>query len=581
MKNIILILCIVIYSNVFAFDFTIIHTNDLHSYVGGIGPDTLFTAKENDNDPVFGHYARISYLINQTKEKLKKKNEPYILIDAGDFYAGTVFQILGPDENTPVMPELEFFLYNNYDFSTIGNHEFDAYDKGFYHMLNKIDSKKKNFKILASNLVFNNPQSLWKRFYKRYEGKEHNNLITDIYIKNLKHDGKNLKVGFIGILGPDGAKVSLSNRKDASFIGMNDKQVKLEKEKLYQHLQMYIDKLRTQYKADIVIITMHAGTPEDNEIAKHVDGVDIIIAGHTHELYEVPRHINNTIITQVKCYGNYLGILPLRWNGQNVILQNNNPTYKIVDDKVPVDKKYLKLVEKYIDSINKHVAEYGYKYDTPIFINNQNHKRIGGQSLNKVGLMVTSAIKKQFNLSKKENEDPIDIYFTTMGMVRADLHAPVKDTPYQFSDTFKFLPLGSSKDGKPGFPIVTFYLKKKEVKLLLNFLEIYKYVSGDYTPVFSNDISYKVNKWGIPMFNRLQKLKLRGIPFDKWPDYIHLATSSYVASHITQVGAMSYGLVNFTPTNKYGKVIKKPFMTNKKEFKLFSDYMKLAGKAFY
>lgn len=581
MKNLFLLNIFLISLNTFAFDFTVIHTNDLHSYVGGIGPDALFTEQENDEDPVFGHYARLTHLINKTKTNLNGKNEPYVLIDAGDFYAGTLFQILGPSEKTPVMPELEFFLYNNYDFSTIGNHEFDAKDKGFYHMLNKVDDQKKNFKLLATNLRFNNEKSLWKKFYKKYDGKEHDGLLTDIYIKDLESNNKKLRIGFIGILGPDGAKVSISNRKDASFVGMNDKEVKVEEKKLYELLQKNVDTLKSKYNSDVIIVTMHAGTPEDNEIAKHVNGIDVIIAGHTHELYEVPRHVNDTIITQVKCYGNYLGVLPLKWNGKKVILQNNNPTYKIVDDTIPVDKDYMKLVKKYIGSINEHLEDFDYKYDTPIFKTNQTFKRKDGESQNKIGLMVTSAIKKQYNLSKKEDEDPIDIYFTTMGMVRADLHAPAKDTPYQLSDTFKFLPLGRSDDGSPGFPIVTFYLKKKEVKLLLNFLEIYKYVSGDYTPVFSNDISYTINKWGIPMFNRLKDLKLRGLPFDQWPEYLNLATTSYVASHIHQVGPMSYGLVSFTPTNKQGVEVKVPHMTDKKEFKLFSDYMKLVGKPFY
>lgn len=574
LKLVTLLLC----SNVWAFDFTIIHTNDLHSYVGGLGPDALFTAKTNDKDPVFGHYSRLSYQIGLTKEKLKNKKEPFILMDAGDFYAGTVFQILGPNEKTPVMPELEFFLYNEYDFSTIGNHEFDAKDAGFYHMLNKVNTKKKNFKILASNLKFNNPNSRWKKFYQTYNGQEHDSLITDIYLKELEGQDKKLKVGVIGILGPDGAKVSISNRSDASFIGMNDKKVKIEAQKLYKHLQSYVDILRGKYKADVVIITMHAGNPEDKEIAENVNGVDVIIAGHTHELYEVPRHVNNTIITQVKCYGNYLGVLPLRWNGKHVELQNNQPTYKLIDDTVPTDPEYSKLVAKYVNEINKQMEFYDYEYNTPIFKTDVSLMRKDGESHNQLGLMVTSAIKKQFNLSKKEDEEPIDLYFTTMGMVRADLKAPAKETPYQFSDTFKFLPLGTSEDGRPGFPIVTFYLKKKEIRLLINFLEIYKYVSGDYTLVVSDDLTYKVNKWGVPMFNRIQDLKLRGLPFEKWPEYINLATTSYVASHIHQVGPMSYGLVSFTPTDKKGNEVKKPVMTQHKEFKLFSDYMKAQGR---
>lgn len=577
MKNYTLLLTLLVNSLCYGFDFTVIHTNDLHSYIGGMGPDALFTAKENDKDPVFGHYARLSYKIKETKSGLKSKGEPYVLLDAGDFYAGTLFQILGPNESTPVMPELEFFLYNDYDFSTIGNHEFDAKDIGFFHMLQKVDAQKKSFKILASNLKFNNPKSIWKKFYSPFKGRDHNTLLTDLYVKELTHKDKKLKVGFIGILGPDGAKVSISNRKDASFIGMDDKKVKLEFDKLYDHLQKHVDKLRNDYKADVVIITMHAGDPEDKKIAENVKGVDVIISGHTHELYEVPRFVGDTIITQVKCYGNYLGVLPLKWDGKKVSLQNNEATYKIIDDKVPVDTEYMLLVDKYLDEINKQLESFDYSYNTPIFKTSKSYFRKDGESHNELGKIVTSAIKKQFNLSKKKELEPIDAYFTTMGMVRADMKAPVENTPYQLSDTFKFLPLGTSKDGKPGFPIVTFYLKKKEVKLLINFLEIYKYVSGDYTLVISDDITYEVNKWGIPMFNRIKNLKLRGIPFDKWPDYINLATSSYVASHIHQVGPMSYGLVSFTPVNKKGVEVKGPVITEHKEFKLFSDYMKSEG----
>ena len=379
------------------------------------------------------------------------------------------------------------------------------------------------------------------------------------------------------MLGPDGAKVSISNRHDASFVGLDDKKVKVEFDELYKLLQKNVDLLRKNHRADIIIVTMHAGTPEDNQIAENVNGIDVIIAGHTHELYEVPRHINNTIITQVKCYGNYLGILPLRWDGKRVSLQNNNPTYRLVDDNIPSDPEYSKLVDSYINVINEQMTKYGYKYDTPIFTAKQSAYRISGQSHNEVGLFVASAIKKQFNLSKLLNEEPIDLFFTSLGLVRADIHAPVKNTPYQFSDTFKFLPLGADKEGEPGFPIVTFYLAKEQVRLLINFLEIYKHISDNFTPVFSNDITYKINKWGIPMWNRLQDLKLRGIPYEQWPKYLHLATTSYVASYIDQVGPMSYGLVNFDPTDKNGNKIQKAYVTHKKEFKLFSDYLKSIG----
>ena len=77
MKTICIFLIVLFQQNVFAFDFTIIHTNDLHSYIAGIGPDGLYTPKANDGDPVFGHYARLSYLIAKPKKQLQSKKEPY------------------------------------------------------------------------------------------------------------------------------------------------------------------------------------------------------------------------------------------------------------------------------------------------------------------------------------------------------------------------------------------------------------------------------------------------------------------------------------------------------------------------
>lgn len=557
-------------------NFTIIHTNDLHSYIGGLGPDALFTETANDKDPVLGHYSRLTHLIKKKKIELSKKNEPFILIDAGDFYAGTLFQVLGPDKEIPAVPELEFFLFNDYDFTTVGNHEFDAKDIGFYNMLKKVDKDKKDFKILSSNFVFENKISVLKEFYKKFEGEKHNHLITDIYTKEITQNDKKLKLGFIGILGPDGAKVSTANRKDISFIGHNDKKVKHNFDELYALLRKKIQDLKEKYKVDIIVLTMHGGTPEDSMIAENVDGIDIIIAGHTHELYEKPKMINNTIITQVQCYGNYLGVLSLNYQEGKVKLQNDLPTYTLVDDSIPSDPEYDKLVTKYISFINQKIKKYDYQYNTPILKLKKDYLRKDFESHNKLGLIVASAIKNQFNKEKAKTAPPVDLFFTTMGLIRSDLITDKANipTPLQFSDIYKFLPLGNSKDGETGFPIVTFYLQKSQVKTLINFLEIYKNFSGNYTPVFSDSLNYRINAWGIPGLNRVKDLTLNGKPYDQWPEYIHVSTSSYIAGHIDQVGPMSYGLVSFSPLDKMGKKINAPYVTSFKEFKLLSDYLK-------
>ena len=554
-------------------NFTILHTNDLHSYIGGIGPDALFTKKANDGDPVLGHYSRLTTAIKLQKEKLKKVNEPYLLLDAGDFYAGTLFQLLGPDEKVPVNPELEFFTFNNYDFSILGNHEFDAKDKGLYNMLNKIDASKDDFKILSSNMIFNNKNSPLKKFHQLYNGINHNKLLTDIYIKTITDGDNNLKVGFIGILGPNAAKVSTANRSDISFIGHNDKKVEDEFEKLYKHLQEKVDILRSKYKAEVIILTTHAGIPEDEMIALNVDGIDVIISGHTHDLYLKPKLINKSIITQVKCYGNYLGTLSLKYK-DNKISVKDNKSYIEINDSIATDVEYDKKVDLYINFINKKTKKYGHSYDSPIFKTSKTKKRIYNESHNSVGKIVATGIKQEFNLQRNSETEPVDFFFTTIGLIRSDILAPIKNTPYEFSDTFKFLPLGISADGEPGFPIVTFYMHKSDVRLLINFLEIYKNVSSKYNPVFSDDIKYQVNNWGIPQLNRLKNLTLRDKEYDNWPNYIHVATTSYIAAHVDAVGPMTYGLVNFSAHDKNGNKVEKAQYSDLKGFKLLSDYLK-------
>lgn len=65
-------------------------------------------------------------------------------------------------------------------------------------------------------------------------------------------------------------------------------------------------------KADFVILLSHLGYPEDLTLAKAVDGIDVIVGGHTGINLSHPRIIGNTIIVQVATKGRYLGKLDLR-----------------------------------------------------------------------------------------------------------------------------------------------------------------------------------------------------------------------------------------------------------------------------
>lgn len=97
---------------------TILHTNDLHSHFLGSGPDRLYTPVP-DGDPVTGGHARIASLIATIRDQKKHAQEPLLLVDAGDFFAGSLFHSLAVSNEIYLKREeladlLEFFdLYRH------------------------------------------------------------------------------------------------------------------------------------------------------------------------------------------------------------------------------------------------------------------------------------------------------------------------------------------------------------------------------------------------------------------------------------------------------------------------------------
>ena len=88
---------------------TILHTNDVHSYIDPFPAD-------HPKNPNMGGVARRATII----ENIRKENPNVLLLDAGDIFQGTpYFNYYGG--------ELEFKLMSmmQYDATTIGNHDFD------------------------------------------------------------------------------------------------------------------------------------------------------------------------------------------------------------------------------------------------------------------------------------------------------------------------------------------------------------------------------------------------------------------------------------------------------------------------
>jgi 5'-nucleotidase len=248
---------------------TILHTNDVHSYIDPFPPT-------HPKNPNMGGVARRAALI----ETIRKENPNVLLLDAGDIFQGTpYFNYYGG--------ELEFKLMSmmKYDIATIGNHDFDNSIEGLYNQL-----PNASFEFVNANYDFKN-------------------TIMDGHVKPYKivyKDG--IKVGVFGI--------------GIELEGLVDK--KNYKETVY-HDPVSVSQdmariLKQEEKCDLVICLSHIGYQYKNEPNKISDvrlatltkDIDLIIGGHTHTFLDKPTIIKNAdgkdvLVNQVGCYGLNLG----------------------------------------------------------------------------------------------------------------------------------------------------------------------------------------------------------------------------------------------------------------------------------
>jgi sulfur-oxidizing protein SoxB len=82
-----------------------------------------------------------------------------------------------------------------------------------------------------------------------------------------------------------------------------------------QELQGLIDGLRSNDKADAVVLLSHNGMDVDLKLASRLRGLDVILGGHTHDAVPQPVAVKNaggiTLVTNAGCYGKFVGVLDL------------------------------------------------------------------------------------------------------------------------------------------------------------------------------------------------------------------------------------------------------------------------------
>lgn len=270
---------------------TIIHTNDTHSRLEGTATEIGF--------------AKIATLIKEAKEA----NPNTLVLDAGDALHGMPIVNISKGENAIKVMEAA-----GYDYMTLGNHDFNY---GKDRLLELKDMSKVG--MLSANIL-----------------NEKGEYVFTPYV--IKEVG-GVKVGIFGLTTPETAyKTSPTNVEGLTFADSIEVSKKMVKE--------------LEDKTDVIIALAHIGMDESSvvtskAIAEAVEGIDVIIDGHSHTKLETGQVVNNTLIAQTGNYDQNLGYVNIEVQNGKVI----NKTAELLKAEAVANTAADPDITKMIDDI--------------------------------------------------------------------------------------------------------------------------------------------------------------------------------------------------------------------------------------
>lgn len=483
-------------------------------------------------DIIFSHDIH-SFLRPAAKEKtiidqFKAKNPNTLVVDAGDFSMGTLYQTIFTNHAS----ELRILGKIGVDATTIGNHEFDYGVSSLAHMFDvAADSKDPLPAFVLSNIDWTKTDeqttTLKKSLVDHYGAKEY------VIIRK-----ENLKIAVFGLFG-----------RQANFcLSGSTLTVKNQIETAKQIVQQ----IKQNENADLIVCLSHGGTfknyrkSEDEQLAKAVPEIDVIISGHTHTRHDKPIIHGNTIIGSCEAYGEYLGTINLeqcengRWklNKYELIPLKNNSAIK-PDEEILKDLSYFdSIVDK------EYLSVFGFTTNQVLATTKSD---VGMK--NQIGYLMADSIHMEMeSLGHK-----VDFVLVPSGVVRGCY----KKGEITVADVFESYSLGIGKDGLSGYPLVKFYFTGRDIKTMFELDRLLPNTIHNIR-LFCSSLSYDYNPHRLILDRVTEAYELlkngEKIPIDDNRLYVGI-TDIYSMEIVGRIAKMSKGLLNIGPRNEKGKII--------------------------
>ncbi|MBR4618732.1 MAG: 5'-nucleotidase C-terminal domain-containing protein, partial [Bacilli bacterium] len=301
-------------------DIAIIHVNDVHCSL---------------NDTI-GYDGYALY-----RDELKKIYKNVITVDVGDHVQGGTLGAISEGEAI-----IKILNKIGFDVAILGNHEFDYGIEQLAKLGNNITSK-----YICANFCY----------------KKNKTTIFNPY-KIIERGGK--KIAFIGVVTPlTFSKTYISTLRDENGEAIYDFLAGNNTQDLYDAVQKYINEVREK-EVDYVILLTHLGMSieqytSDGLLSK-LEGVDAVLDGHTHKVYNVTskdKNNNDIHITQVGTKLEQVGKFILKTDGSIIseiiseIPEPNNKTDAKSIFRAKKDRWVNKEMSEFIDDIWNEYAD--------------------------------------------------------------------------------------------------------------------------------------------------------------------------------------------------------------------------------
>lgn len=288
---------------------TILHTNDIHGHVAS------WQGWEGDLSGKFiGGFDRLAGAAQRVRDEMGA--DRVLLLDAGDAIGGSMVA-----DETQGRAVLQLLRALRYDALGLGNHEPDFTPEAL-----RASARAAGVRLLAANVKHHPSGTL---------------LAEPFFLRSVGQ----VKVGVLGLAYPNTPLTTASkNVRDleydpdsASVVGR------------------YLPEMRSA-GAEVVVVLSHLGLSADKTLAESVQGIDVIVGGHSHNRMHQPMRVGETLIVQAGAHCSDLGRLDLTVeNGR--IAAASRELILLDHDKVPSDPQILQRMQTILAPLRGRLDE--------------------------------------------------------------------------------------------------------------------------------------------------------------------------------------------------------------------------------